>query len=589
MAEYEQVEQIGNLHLYPTPDKESWRYVPTSPGVESTPLLIISGRGGQLNLETSLFVYDEALHEARRVLAHRDPQLTENDIELTPIGMSVGDASLVFGNGRPDHIEEKDAFPLVTQQHAGFHPYQALFSIQLTAAEKEACVAAFNGRANFLRVAYHLSIAKPVWLKGELKGDVRQLVEALADIDTVIEAEKEKEQQEKQERWFFWRDKDKDPDQGGDQNQEEDREQEPSESEDDHPTDSSIAPIEITEETAIELILIHLEKGAISYQETIWGEIKPDLPQTVFNQVLHLAALQLVDMAKGARTAREIKDKAKINVKQTETGFATMPFTAYGDIASLLDGRGKDCITVSPFDLPEPAREENNHDEKEQTDTEEDEESGDQNDHKRPDPIEQPIFTKPGEPSPQPDPVSSTEKPLITRVEFDFDPDTIEALPVREVELYTPDNKFRIKPKALGNGFAFQTPLPPETPLKLNIRYTSTSRQYETLVNTEVDHYLLSLEDLGVFEVIFDGERLKKENARRLQIKCVYEPDGDGKRERLNQSFSDRDPLWRYRWFIITQASDLNGTLIWEYRLTPERGSGTKVGPEESKEGEIIF
>lgn len=557
---------VENLQLFPDLQTNHWLYAPLNANVKSTPQLLRSDVGGRLTIETNLLTSDDVLKAVKKQIANDTPLTSDDDIQLNLSDMTVGTATISLGDGTAD----SEFTSLETRQHSGFSPYNVLFNLGLTAKEQEQVLAAGNGRKNFLHISYQITARHPVAIKAVLDGNVEPLVEELAQIEAVIAAEKAKEEREKRESGFFswWR---KDDDEEEDNNEDNN----PQEGETTEYPEETVPPITLDDARA--QIEKAIESGQLTYEKIVWGNVPPEMEADAFRNLVEKAELQLLKMAEEARQARLVHDEASLHSEQLSTDSEAVALQATIDVGEWVANSGSVNIMVSPVALPEPERTPLG----DESETPEDEHGSK---------VEEFETVGDGEldgeetaVSPQPDP----NAPPIFGIKLDHLID--KEFPVREIELKTPFGKMKFPPEALIDGVPFEEPLPPHTALDIKVRYLGTSRAYETAVTTTTEQIILQLSDLGLAEVILDGERLRQEEARRLQVKCIYDPAEDGKYERLSQTLSDRDPDWRIHWLIITQAPNLAGVLEWEYRVTPARGSGHKVGPEETKEVEIIF
>jgi hypothetical protein len=79
----------------------------------------------------------------------------------------VESVTLAVGDGHGNFEDLK------TETSSGYPPYNAVFSLQLTSAQKERIVSALSGQKGMLAIRYHASLSEPVKADTTIEGDVK--------------------------------------------------------------------------------------------------------------------------------------------------------------------------------------------------------------------------------------------------------------------------------------------------------------------------------------------------------------------------------------------------------------------------------
>lgn len=153
-------------------DPATFYYVPAEPQPEKDPAgnpqisLLASDKGAILQLGTRWTVDDETLSDLRKFLAGKFPELSPKAIQLKPATISVKGVTLLLGDGRGNFEELK------TEVSAGYLPFNTVFNVQLTSAQKERVISAFKGRKGALAVRYRGTLSTPATASTSIEGDV---------------------------------------------------------------------------------------------------------------------------------------------------------------------------------------------------------------------------------------------------------------------------------------------------------------------------------------------------------------------------------------------------------------------------------
>lgn len=125
-----------------------------------------------------------------------------------------------------------------------------------------------------------------------------------------------------------------------------------------------------------------------------------------------------------------------------------------------------------------------------------------------------------------------------------------------------------------GPGFAAITLPAGSGPLLVKTHYTQGSAPYETTLDAPGPAgWALSPADLGLAQVIVDGAAPHEAGAREARVRVRYVPTGNGIAD--DRTIYLRRDEWAARWFLITRAADLGGTLEVEWKETGANGNVT--------------
>jgi hypothetical protein len=169
-----------DIYCYPSVPLKERRFecVPSSPIVElafnGTPIatLLDSPEAAILMVQSIWRVDSETFPRLRQELEKRYPGTRKLDLSLTPF--SKVDVTLtVTADNRASHT-------FGPQPSSGFEPYRAVFSETLTVQEKQAAIAAFNGRENCLKINYEATWDMMARVRVQVEGDIAEDLKALA-------------------------------------------------------------------------------------------------------------------------------------------------------------------------------------------------------------------------------------------------------------------------------------------------------------------------------------------------------------------------------------------------------------------------
>ncbi|WP_102126982.1 hypothetical protein [Deinococcus planocerae] len=112
-------------------------------------------------------------------------------------------------------------------------------------------------------------------------------------------------------------------------------------------------------------------------------------------------------------------------------------------------------------------------------------------------------------------------------------------------------------------------------PVEVTTRYMVGGGPYTTRLTPTGDTCDLGPTDLGLCEVVLDAERCPSQGVREVRAQMTYRPDGDGPGD--ERTVYLRGGTWTDRWWLVTRAPDLAGTL--EVKLKITRTDGTTLDP----------
>jgi hypothetical protein len=136
-----------------------WLYLADEPSPELTPDgkpsigVIDLGDEAMLQLGVRLDPPAERVEALRAELQRLHPELGATGVRLAPLASTVGNVSLLVGDGSGTWTE------LDTSKSSGYPPYSTVFNLRLDAEERAAVAAAINGRREFLAVRYEATLA----------------------------------------------------------------------------------------------------------------------------------------------------------------------------------------------------------------------------------------------------------------------------------------------------------------------------------------------------------------------------------------------------------------------------------------------
>lgn len=110
-------------------------------------------------------------------------------------------------------------------------------------------------------------------------------------------------------------------------------------------------------------------------------------------------------------------------------------------------------------------------------------------------------------------------------------------------------------------------------PVEVTTRYTVGGRPYTTHLTPDGDTCDLGPADLGLCEVVLDAEGFPSQGVREVRAQVTYRPDEDGTDD--ERTVYLRGGTWTERWWLVTRAPDLAGTL--EVKLKITRTDGTAL------------
>lgn len=162
------------VHCYRSEDDPTtFFYVPGDPEPEAGPegrpqvSLLASDKGAILQLGARWTVGEPLLAELGQHLAAA-AGVSPDAVNLRPAPVSVEGVALTLADESGGHRELK------TAEASGAPPFNVIFSVQLTAAQKERVISAFNGREGLLALRYRGSLSEPVVAEMVIEGDVRE-------------------------------------------------------------------------------------------------------------------------------------------------------------------------------------------------------------------------------------------------------------------------------------------------------------------------------------------------------------------------------------------------------------------------------
>lgn len=170
---------------------------------------------------------------------------------------------------------------------------------------------------------------------------------------------------------------------------------------------------------------------------------------------------------------------------------------------------------------------------------------------------------------PEPQPQESAEN---GGVHLTFDPTDA---PVAFVELARGTAKATLR----GPSFtAVALPANASGPLLVKTHYTQGGAAFESQIDAlGASGWALTLANLGLAEVVIDAAAPKQAGAREARVRVRYHPSGDGDDD--DRTVYLRRDTWSARWFLITRATGLGGSLEVEWRETAADGKITMHKP----------
>ena len=154
-------------------DPGTFFYIPGDPSPERDPsgrptlLLMTRDRGAMLQLGTRWTVDQAKLAALPKRLAEKFPDF-RGSIRLSPAPVTAEPVTLLAGDGA-GRLDE-----VASVRSSGFPPYAALFNLSLGDDQRQAAMAALNGRAGFLAVRYRIGLPVEVSAETTIAGDVRE-------------------------------------------------------------------------------------------------------------------------------------------------------------------------------------------------------------------------------------------------------------------------------------------------------------------------------------------------------------------------------------------------------------------------------
>ncbi|KAM3093741.1 hypothetical protein ACKFKG_18495 [Phormidesmis sp. 146-35] len=180
------------IYCYPNPtEASSFYYIPgapvsqrTSQGLPSISLMAID-QFAMLQVSSEWTVAPEQLEAISNTIAS---QCHPSDIQLQLAPIVVESVTLLLKN-------ERGEFEILgTTQSSGYVPFSAVFSVQLVNEQKAQAIAAFNGRADQLKVTYkatlEVEVSAKVTIAGDITADLKKLPKnpEITDCQTQIES-----------------------------------------------------------------------------------------------------------------------------------------------------------------------------------------------------------------------------------------------------------------------------------------------------------------------------------------------------------------------------------------------------------------
>jgi hypothetical protein len=110
-------------------------------------------------------------------------------------------------------------------------------------------------------------------------------------------------------------------------------------------------------------------------------------------------------------------------------------------------------------------------------------------------------------------------------------------------------------------------------PLEVTTSYTSGAPYSVTLDAPGPEGFALAPADLGLAEVVVDGQGRREAGAREVRLRLRYRAAGPGADD--DRTVYLRRDEWTARWFLVTRAPTLDGALELEWRELAANGAPT--------------
>jgi hypothetical protein len=169
--------EFKGLYCYPNLGQAmSYYYLPSAlqpqRDTAGNPILsmVTTGSGGFLQFSVLWDTPSEILEALREDIAQREDLENPAVLRFAFAPITVQDASLLLGDGN-DTMQE-----LQKTRSSGFLPYSTLFNLQLNPEQQAQVAAALNGRKNFLKIQYDITLETFAVVTGNLHGDATKFV-----------------------------------------------------------------------------------------------------------------------------------------------------------------------------------------------------------------------------------------------------------------------------------------------------------------------------------------------------------------------------------------------------------------------------
>jgi hypothetical protein len=145
--------------------------------------LFITGETGFLQLDVRWQAAVETMEALRREIARQHPAIDPARLRFRIAPVTVESVDLLL---TPEGGDKMDVV-LATSNSSGAPPYNALFSVALTAPQQDLVIAALHERRGVLGVRYRVTRSVAVEATVAIRGDVQSAFETLGENATVDE------------------------------------------------------------------------------------------------------------------------------------------------------------------------------------------------------------------------------------------------------------------------------------------------------------------------------------------------------------------------------------------------------------------